>query len=139
MRNFRNHAAYEAYRSGLTTSMENANELHITNVPLCEPEYPDAWVGFDYDGTLATYHDPNNPDGTPIRKMVERCKQYISNGVTVKVFTARAATTDLADLKRNVAMIEEFCIKHIGVKLEVTAMKDRKMVRCYDDLSLIHI
>ena len=114
-------------------SLENFNVPHRDHVDLATSGYPDSWVGFDFDGTLATYKHPTLPDGEPIHAMVEHCRKYISAGMTVKIFTARAADKNQKNLQKNIEYIESFCLKHIGMKLEITCVKDHKMIRLYDD------
>lgn len=49
------------------------------------------WIGVDLDGTLAEYNGWQGIDhiGKPIPKMVNRVKKWLSEGVQVKIFTAR--------------------------------------------------
>ena len=88
-----------------------------------------AWIGVDLDGTLAEYSGFKGPDniGDPIPEMVARIKQWLSEGKTVKIFTARACVPD------HVPYVEDWVEKHIGVRLEVTNVKDYGMVQLWDD------
>ncbi len=104
-----------------------------------------AWIGVDFDGTLAHYEGWTGGDdlGEPIPAMVERVKKWLADGKKVKVFTARVAASDrtndggqIDDIRfanRQRWMIEEWCEKHIGQRLEVTATKDFGMIELYDD------
>jgi hypothetical protein len=107
------------------------------------------WVGVDLDGTLAEYHgyDPRDPlmIGRPIPRMVKLVKRLLKKGVTVKIFTARVdggvyASDFGPEAKkqyRNVRLvrmsIQDWCHIHIGERLEVTNVKDARMIKLYDD------
>lgn len=99
--------------------------------------YPfEPWIGVDLDGTLASY-DCNavwkGPDdiGAPVQCMVDRVRHWIDNGVTVKIVTARAAPG--RDREMYVRPVVEWCRRHIGFDLEVTAYKDGGMIELWDD------
>jgi hypothetical protein len=88
------------------------------------------WIGIDLDGTLA--HDPGNKDdfgeiGRPIMPMLNRLGKWIADGKTVKIFTARASSP------RQVVMIKEWLAGHGLPDLEVTNVKDRRMIELWDD------
>jgi hypothetical protein len=88
------------------------------------------WIGVDLDGTLAEYHGWNGGViGSPVPLMITRVKKWISDGVTVKVFTARACTNDA----EQISLIKAWCVQHIGQELEVTAVKDFSMIELWDD------
>ncbi len=104
------------------------------------------WIGVDLDATLATYGEWRGEDhiGDPILPMVARIKKWLSQGVEVRIFTARAYAlveaertgnaTQVQGVKNNViAPIERWCEQHIGVALPVTCMKDYGMVELWDD------
>jgi hypothetical protein len=104
------------------------------------------WIGVDLDGTLAEYHGWNgeNNIGSPIPLMIERVKNWIANGITVKIFTARVCingaysleSKKFADTKFSndqEKMIKEWCKKYIGQELEVTNKKDFSMIELWDD------
>lgn len=103
------------------------------------------WIAVDFDGTIATYDGWVGGDmlGAPIPKMVERVKKWLAEGHQVKIFTARVGCTGLTTDKGNVdgsefsehqrKLITDWCIKHIGVPLEVTATKDFGMIELWDD------
>jgi hypothetical protein len=59
--------------------------------------------------------------------MVARVKQWTAEGRTVKIFTARASSP------RQVAAIKEWLAKHGLPDLEVTNVKDRRMIELWDD------
>lgn len=99
------------------------------------PEHSKAWIGVDFDRTLATYTDwaTNGMSlGAPLSPMVERIKRWLAKGLNVKVLTARVSSSS-NDREEHRAAIEAWCEKHIGQKLEVTAEKDFDMVELWDD------
>lgn len=97
------------------------------------------WIGVDLDGTLARYEGFKGADiiGEPIIPMVNRVKQWLADGKTVKIFTARyhghgaaligGGTADV------VTPIQEWCQKHLGKILEITNQKDFGMIELWDD------
>lgn len=87
------------------------------------------WIGVDLDGTLAQYDGFKGADqiGDPIPEMLARVKQWIAEGKTVKIFTARACVTD------HIQYVSAWVLKHIGHDLEVTNIKDYGMVELWDD------
>lgn len=102
------------------------------------------WIGVDFDGTLAHYEGWNGGElGEPVGEMLFRVKKWIADGRTVKIFTARVGETGLrnavggvddkafADEQRT--LIQDWCEKHVGVRLEVTAQKDFGMIELWDD------
>lgn len=104
------------------------------------------WIGVDLDGTLAFYDGWKGEDhiGEPIAPMVQRVKQWLEDGITVKIFTARVgisgafseesqryASEEFA--KHQTEIIQAWCEKHIGQRLEVTASKDFAMTELWDD------
>lgn len=103
------------------------------------------WIGVDLDGTLAHYDGWKGGDhiGEPIRPMVERVCNWLEQGREVRIFTARVGRTgkvtilggkddeDFATGQRK--LIQEWCLKHIGIVLEVTATKDFGMIELWDD------
>ena len=90
------------------------------------------WIGVDLDGTLAEYHGWKGVDhiGSPIPLMVDRVKKWLSDGVSVKIFTARVYGTQR---KSALPHIEKWCIENIGKVLPVTCEKDFGMVELWDD------
>lgn len=107
----------------------------------------DGWIGVDLDGTLAEYDVYRGVEhiGPPIPAMVARVKGWLADKYDVRVFTARVdggqaalAAGDVAgeefrDVERVVAIIQAWCLEHIGVKLPVTNRKDYAMIELYDD------
>lgn len=91
------------------------------------------WIGVDLDGTLA--HDLGNKRenkgldeiGTPIKPMVDRLRQWIAEGKTVKIFTARASSP------RQVVLVKKWLAEQGLPELEVTNVKDLRMIELWDD------
>jgi hypothetical protein len=87
------------------------------------------WIGVDLDGTLARDLGSArwNEIGSPIEPMLLRVKRWIAEGRTVKIFTARASSP------RQVAAIKEW-LTGVGLPdLEVTNVKDQRMIELWDD------
>lgn len=93
------------------------------------------WIGVDLDGTLAHYETWKGVEdiGEPIPDMQARVVGWLSRGLRVKIFTARMSEPVLRDKYRAKKAIELWCIKHLGVKLEVTNVKDMDMMELWDD------
>lgn len=115
--------------------------------PICMKDTPhhhemnDRWIGVDFDHTLAT-DTPNRSDpytlGEPIQEMVNRVKDWVAKGYTVKLLTARMneishTSKQPRDLQRMERLLQEWCLKHIGSILPCTASKDRRMEVLWDD------
>lgn len=95
------------------------------------------WIGVDLDRTLAIRNsgDPIGSIGAPIMPMVRRVTRWLSEGKHVRIFTARVSSLhdDAEDQRR---LVEEWCLRCIGMVLPVTAEKDRHMVELWDDLAV---
>lgn len=110
------------------------------------------WVGVDLDGTLAHYDGwvSANHIGEPIPAMLSLVKRWLSEGIDVRIFTARVFYPQVDDVdtvfgdgqayyarrveaRQSEHAIEEWCRKHIGQELPVTCTKDYNMVELYDD------
>ena len=72
--------------------------------------------------------------------MVQRVKNWLQSGMTVKIFTARFCEHGQIISHNNgqtvidvVTPIEEWCLKHLGRKLDVTNVKDYDMLELWDD------
>lgn len=98
------------------------------------------WIGVDLDGTLARYDEWQGEDhiGEPLQPMVERVKVWLAQGKEVRIFTARASAwgRPTERLQKNIALIEEWCERHIGKKLPVTSDKDYECVAIWDDRAI---
>jgi hypothetical protein len=98
--------------------------------PNTPPVAEKGWYGFDLDGTLAHYDGWKGQEhiGKPIAPMVDLVKRFLDEGKNVKIFTDR-----FANGPEQVAIIQDWCEKHIGRRLEVTNVKDWHCIRIYDD------
>ena len=92
----------------------------------------------DFDGTLAYFDKWRGWDflGQPIEKAVKRVQRWLDQGDKVVVFTARFTPSDefcpaehSEDCKN---LIKAWCVKHLGVELDVTNIKGPADVY-YDD------
>ena len=88
-----------------------------------------SWIGVDLDGTLAQYGGWKGPDtiGEPVPLMKERVMKWLNEGAEVRIFTARAA------IPEQVAPVQAWCLRHFGVVLPVTNVKDFGMIELWDD------
>jgi hypothetical protein len=83
----------------------------------------------DLDGTLAHFEKWEGPTiiGNPVPKMVQKVKGWLDNGDEVKVFTSRiypnAIYTKPEECEAAKKAIEDWCVKYIGLKLDVTYEK----------------
>jgi hypothetical protein len=93
------------------------------------PEDDRWWIGVDLDGTLAHYEGwvSSGHIGEPIPEMMDRVKEWIAWGYRVKIFTARCR------IKEQEAPIVAWLEKHGIGGLEITNVKDHKMVELWDD------
>lgn len=89
------------------------------------------WIGVDLDGTLAEYGGWKGAGhiGAPVPAMLERVKAWISDGVEVRIFTARVSDND----PETRIAIAQWCHEHVGQVLKVTNQKDYAMVELWDD------
>ena len=87
------------------------------------------WIGVDLDGTLASDlgNSGFNEIGRPIMPMVDRVKRWVAAGRTVKIFTARAAYPS------QIPLVKKWLARHGLPDLEVTNVKDMKMMELWDD------
>lgn len=87
------------------------------------------WIGVDLDGTLAKDLGNARPDhiGEPVEPMLNRVQQWLSEGKTVKIFTARAAVAS------QIPLVKQWLADHGLPDLEVTNVKDFGMVELWDD------
>lgn len=97
---------------------------------------PTGTILVDFDGTLAKHDDWQGPShcGEPIPLMLARVKQWLAEGRTVKIFTARVGPQkDPNDAIRSREAIAAWCIKWLGRELPITATKDYSVVAIWDD------
>ena len=93
------------------------------------------WCGCDLDGTLAFYDHWRGPAhiGEPIPEMVRFVKGLLAEGKIVKIFTARVSDGSDMPVTRKVQIIQDWTEKYLGLRLEVTCVKDWAMEVLYDD------
>lgn len=84
----------------------------------------------DLDGTLAKYYPGETNIGPPILPMLTRVKTWITQGLDVRIFTARASVPEL------VPEVEEWCLLHLGKKIPVTNSKDFGTMEIWDDRAI---
>lgn len=93
-----------------------------------------SWIGVDLDGTLAHYGDWQGlfHVGEPVEAMADRVRQWLEEGWTVKIVTARVSIPDPEQTQAR-QVIQDWSEKHFGIRLEVTCCKDFGMVELWDD------
>lgn len=118
---------------------------HLDLCPAClkyhtEPHPVEGWVGFDFDGTVATaVVDRTDPYmlGKPVSQTVGRIKTLIKLGYEVRLLTVRMNEVShlgiIRDLDKMERLLTEWCIKHIGQPLKCTNQKDENMIVLWDD------
>lgn len=96
------------------------------------------WIGFDLDGTLATYDGWKGIEhiGEPVAPMVERLKEYITLGIPVKILTARVSGGNALNVRTARRVIQDWLEAHGMPRLEVTSVKDYGMVMLFDDRAI---
>lgn len=99
------------------------------------------WIGVDLDGTLAEYHEWEGiyHVGDPVPRMVERVKSWLEEGIEVRIFTARVGPgqSPFAIMTARI-VIRNWCLRHLGYALPVTATKDFAMIELWDDRA-VHV
>lgn len=82
------------------------------------------WIGVDLDGTLAHYTSWQGIHhiGEPIQPMLKRVQDALSQGVHIKIFTARACQAQ-SERETAIRCVQDWAECHIGKRLEVTAEK----------------
>lgn len=85
------------------------------------------WIGVDLDGTLAFYLPYQHDIGAPIALMKERVLTWLSQGIEVRIFTARACDPEQIDLVK-----AWLSVNGMG-GLAVTNAKDFGMIELWDD------
>lgn len=100
------------------------------------------WIGVDLDGTLAEYEGWQGVEhiGAPIPAMVERVKQWVSEGLDVRIFTARAfrmlypiGTPEREESVHVIRCIQGWLLNNGMPALKVTCFKDFTMEQLWDD------
>lgn len=97
------------------------------------------FIAVDLDGTLAHYDEWQGPYhiGRPITAMVQRVVTWLDGGKTVKIFTNRITPHPDDETPRDIdkvrRVIENWCERHIGRRLEVINTKEHGMEQLWDD------
>ena len=97
------------------------------------------WIGVDLDGTLARCDGQDvSGIGEPIPAMVDRVKEWLANGIEVRIVTARANARGwgTAGAVEQMRMVQDWCEKHGLTRLEVTCEKDFAMIELWDDRAI---
>ena len=100
------------------------------------------WIGVDLDGTLAHYDGWKGVThiGRPIAAMVDRGKLWLAEGREVRIFTARVFHDGTPERTLEVAAaryaIRDWTEEHIGVRMDVTNIKDFRMIELWDDRAI---
>ena len=89
-------------------------------------------IAVDLDGTLAEYHGWDGIDviGAPIQIIVDKVIDWLAEGHSVTVFTARASDPDA------IPYIKEWCYLNIGIILPITNIKHKKFKEFWDDRAI---
>lgn len=96
-------------------------------------------IACDLDGTLAVYDGWKGIShiGVPIQNTLDKVKKAIAKGYEVTIFTARLAPGDHpTDYEMAKWFVEEWCVKHVGKVLPVTATKFGWFDEFWDDKGL---
>lgn len=98
---------------------------------------PQGWIGVDLDGTLAEHTNNYQDDivGKPIPRMLFRVRQWVSMGIEVRIFTARASNSN-PHRDVSIKAIKKWCLLYVGQELTITAEKDFSMVSLWDDRAI---
>ena len=97
----------------------------------------EVWIGVDFDGTLAKRKPGDSHDvlGPPIYKMVTQVKRLLRLGWKIKIFTARVSAQFPDRIKQH-TLIGDWCVEHLGKRLEATCEKDGSLVQLWDDRAI---
>lgn len=87
------------------------------------------WIGVDLDGTLAHYDGWRGLEhiGAPIPGIKNRVLDWIAQGYTVKIFTARASVPG------GIEPVQRWLAQNGFPPLEITCSKDFAMIELWDD------
>lgn len=101
-------------------------------VPSTRPPRQQGWIGVDLDGTLAEATDWQGMEhiGPPVPLMMRRVRQWLDQGLPVKIVTARAGDPV------GVAATQAWLKTHGLPELEVTDKKDFGMIELWDDRAI---
>lgn len=104
------------------------------------------WIGVDLDGTLATYDKwvAWNVFGEVIPPMRDRIHKWLAEGTEVRIFTARVAfevdecylTKVKFSREQMIEAIQDWLVANDMPRLQVTHIKDNRMVELWDDRAI---
>lgn len=100
------------------------------------------WIGVDLDGTLAMYDGWKGPMhiGEPIPLMCARVRQWLLDGVDVRIFTARVShdgtQARIVEAVHAHGAIQAWSLEHLGSELPITNVKDYAMSELWDDRAI---
>lgn len=126
------------FKKGFIMKFTCATEARLSDLEFKKRQ----WVGFDLDGTLATYDKFISWDhiGEPITAMVDKVKELLGKGIKCKILTARASEESRSlnniTFQQIERVIKDWCAKHIGQELEVVSEKGALMIAFYDDKAI---
>ena len=88
-----------------------------------------AWIGVDLDGTLAHFDRFQGWDhiGDPVPEMLDRVRGWLTEGLDVRIFTARVApvgSDDGSHVEVSRAAISKWSLMHLDALLPITCCKD---------------
>ena len=93
-------------------------------------------VAVDLDGTLAEYHGwtDDGSVGRPVSRMVGRVKQWLAEGKSVVILTARVCHGDPHGQEPIVrAWLNDTFGREVAEQIKITSEKDWSMVEIWDD------
>lgn len=125
-------AKEEATKEYAISSSSRSPEVNPDTGEVLEPMLPIPWTGVDLDGTLAQWDHSSTIEkiGEPVPAMLTLVKKMVSNGIRVKIFTARAQDPD------QLPIIQKWLSENGLAGLEITNVKDYAMQRLYDDRAI---
>lgn len=124
-----------AYKSQTDLMLQDIGK--VLNKGKLNKSMDNGWIGVDFDGTLAKYDHYRGPTnlGNPIPKMVDRVRNWLNEGKTVKIMTARA-NPNSTDVRAAIKAIKKWCKQYIGKELDVVYEKDLHMEELWDDRAI---
>jgi len=99
-------------------------------------QHANRWIGVDLDGTLARSEGWRGYDhiGEPIDRMVRRVHDWLDEGITVKVLTARVGSPNSVQPAIQRRLIHRWLRLRCNLpSLQIVANKDEDMIELWDD------
>lgn len=106
--------------------------FHVVFRALVNGSGMQGWIGVDLDGTLAEYDDRRGLEhiGRPVPAMLARVREWLAQGIEVRIFTARASDPALT------AFVTPWLREHNLPRLDVVGTKDLQLLQIWDDRAL---